>query len=260
MNSATLLRVTKRAFEPILQAIFDPLCLHLETEGKKINLGHIASNFPNQLLPFGFFMEDGPASPFPGTVIRCPLRNAPSEISRQVVHGEIISDLFKEFIDQELEISCLFLKNIKCIEIYDITPTATSSLATMTITRVPLHSTLSKATVELNRNQGSVKKEWLIIEKSFPRDETVKILLQQPGYDITTVTRTLQGAKFSPEVKIAVDVTSEIRGRLFTHLPLPVFTGFPVHVHALFGIDTSRAHLRRASVGLTPGSQDQFVF
>jgi sacsin len=242
-------------------AIFDPLRLHLETsEGKKIDLGHVISNFPNQLLPFGFFMEDGPTSPFQGTVIRCPLRNAPSAISGQVVHGEIISDLFKEFIDQELEISCLFLKNIKCIEIYDATSTGISRLAKMSITRTPLHSTLSKATIELDGDQVSVKKEWLIIEKSFSRDEAVKILLQQPGYDITTVTRTLQGAKFSPEVKIAVDITSEIRGRLFTHLPLPVFTGFPVHVHALFGIDTSRAHLRRASVGLTSGSQDQLVF
>lgn len=60
-------------------AIFDPLCLHLETEENKINLGYITSNFPNQLLPFG-----GPIFPFPD-------RNAPSEISHQVIHGEIIS-------------------------------------------------------------------------------------------------------------------------------------------------------------------------
>jgi len=79
--------------------IFDPLRLHLanESEGMKVKLGHIASAFPNQILPFGFFMQDSPTSPFAGTVIRCPLRSSPSRISDQVVTPEVVSKLFEEF-------------------------------------------------------------------------------------------------------------------------------------------------------------------
>lgn len=238
--------------------IFDPLHLHLESEGKRLDLGQIAPTFPNQLLPFGFFMPDGPAAPFPGTVIRCPLRTAPSGISDQVIPDQVISELFKEFIDQELEIVCLFLNNIKCIEIYEVASNGDPRLlAKMTISRTLVHSTMFKVMVELERNQVSKRKDWLILQKSFSRDDAVKILLAQPGYNLTTVTCTLQSAKFSPEVKIVVDITCKIRGRLFTHLPLPVFSGFPVHINSSFGIDTSRAHLWRASVGLTSGSQDQ---
>jgi len=237
-----------------------------------MDLGHVLSTYPNQLEPFGFFTEDGVTSPFQGTVIRCPLRSAPSGISDQVVQPKVISELFKEFMDQELGISCLFLKNIKCIEIYEIALTGPPSLlAKMTISRSnPVDSTMK---VEIDRNQVSEIKEWLIIEKNYSRDEAVSILSLQPEYH-TTATRALQGAKFSPEVKIAVDITSRgntkssgagvsstssVRGRLFTCLPLPIFTGFPVHIHSLFGIDTSRARLRCASVGLMSGSQDQSV-
>jgi len=53
-----------------LSGHFNPLRLHLPKEGMKVDLKYIASSFPNQLLPFGFFMRDGPTSPFAGTVIR----------------------------------------------------------------------------------------------------------------------------------------------------------------------------------------------
>lgn len=239
-------------------AIFDPLRLHLKSEGKKIDLGHVSSVFPNQLLPFDHFLKGGQVVPFQGTVIRCPLRKASSGISDQIVQTEVISQLFAEFIAQEMDISCLFLNNIKCIEIHEIAPTGvTTCLANMSISRSgSVGSTMFTATVHLDGNQVTPR-EWHIVQSNFPRDEAVKILLQQPGYDPSTISSTLQGAKFSPEVKIAVDTTSVTRGRLFSFLPLPIFTGFPVHVHALFGIDASRANLRRDSVGLASGSRDQ---
>jgi len=124
----------------------------------------------------------------------------------------------------------------------------------MMISRAPVFPTMFKATVEIERNQISDQKEWLIVQKGFSCDDAIKILLQQFGYNLTTVSRTLQGAKFSAEVKIAVNIT----GKQIVHTQsLLVFTGFPVHVHALFGIDTSRAHLPCTSVGLTSGSQDE---
>jgi hypothetical protein len=73
-----------------------------------------SSEAVNQLFPVGFFVKDGLTPPFPGTVIRCPLRNAPSGII-QVTSS-------REFISQELDISCLVVNNIN---IYDIASTGT---------------------------------------------------------------------------------------------------------------------------------------
>lgn len=203
-------------------------------------------------------MTSGPIPPFRGTVIRCPLRQKRSKISDQVVRGEVISKLFKEFVDQELNISCLFLNNINCIEIHEIAPTGvTSVLAKMIISRSePINSTTT-ATIHVNTNRVTTTKEWHIVQSNFSRDEVVRLLIQQPGSNPSIMDNVLQTTKISPEVKIAVDITSATRGRLFSFLPLPIFTGFPVHVHALFGIDSSRANLRRDSVGLASGSRDQ---
>jgi sacsin len=132
-----------------------------------------------------------------------------------------------------MDIACLFLNNVNCIEIYEIAPTGISTLLEkMTISRS------DPATVQLTRS----KEEWHIVQSNFSCDETP----------------TMGGVpKNFPEVKIAVNLTRTTRGRLFCFLPLPIFTGFPVHVHALFGIDASRTNLRRDSVGLASGSRDQ---
>lgn len=243
-----------------LLAMFDPLGAYFDDRGMQIGLGHVVSGFPNQLLPFGFFMENGRTTSFPGTIIRCPFRNQPSNISDQVITPDVISELRREFIDRELEISCLFLRNIKRVEVHEISPTGISQLlAKVDVSRFdPLRSMVT-VTVDLTRNQITKTMEYLIAEPHFSREDAVDLLSQHTEYDSTTVTRALQAAKFSPEVKIAVDVKNVSRGRLFTNLPLPIFTGFPVHVHALFGIDTSRAHLRHAGSGGVLGSQDQSV-
>ena len=201
-------------------------------------------------------MNNSLVPPFPGTVIRCPLRRTPSRISDQVVTSEIMSKLFEEFMDQEMGISCLFLNNIECIEIHVIAPTGVSNLlASMVISR-----SVGSAEVRLDRYQHSENKKWHIMRSNFSRDEAINMFQKQLGYD-STIDRILHDAKFSPEVKIALDITgtgtSTTRGRLFSFLPLPIFTGFPVHVHALFGIDASRTNLRRDSVGLASGSWDQ---
>ena len=204
-------------------------------------------------------MKAGEVLPFSGTIIRCPLRTASSRISDQIVPSEVISKLFQEFMDQEMEISCLFLNNINCIEIHEIAPSGVSTLlAKMDISRSDrISSTIFTATVQLDRNQVAERKEWHIVQSDFSRDEAINTLLQQPGYNLSTIDGLLQGIKFSTEVKIAVDTTKPTRGRLFSFLPLPIYTGFPVHIHASFGIDASRTNLRRDSVGLASGSRDQ---
>ena len=204
-------------------------------------------------------MENSPKIAFPGTIIRCPFREKPSKISDQIMTRELISGLSRGFIDRELEISCLFLKNIKRIEVHEVSSAGISTLlAKVDVSR--FHHTRSMVTVELEitRNQTTETLEYHIAEPYFSRDEAVDLILQHTEYDSATVTRALQASKFSPEVKIAIDIKNIPRGRLFTNLPLPIFTGFPVHIHALFGIDSSRAHLSHAG-GALFGSQDQSV-
>jgi sacsin len=155
-------------------------------------------------------------------------------------------------MNKEMGLSCLFRKNIKCVEMHQIGLTGTSRLlATMTASRSDIaHSALSMVTVEITRSEVVERKEWYSLHSNPSRDEAVDILSQQPGSSRSAVTHTFRASKFSPEVKIAIDVTGVVRGRLFTYLPLPIFSGFPVHIHALFGITNSRSHLRRAPVGL----------
>jgi hypothetical protein len=60
--------------------------------------------------------------------------SVPVSISHEEVRGETILALFEKFMNEELGLSCLFLKNIKCVEIHEIAPTGTSRLlAKMTI-------------------------------------------------------------------------------------------------------------------------------
>ncbi|KAA1478276.1 hypothetical protein DENSPDRAFT_741097, partial [Dentipellis sp. KUC8613] len=43
-------------------------------------------------------------------------------------------------------------------------------------------------------------------------------------------------------------------GLLFTYLPLPLKTGLPAHIHALFALTPDRQHLRNAEeIGLAEG-------
>jgi sacsin len=197
-------------------------------------------------------MEGGVALPFLGTVIRCPLRSVPSRISDEIVQSNVISTLFQEFMDQEMGISCLFLNNVSSIEIHEISSTGgLTLLAKMDISRSDhASSTMSTVVVQLDRiDRVSERKEWHVMQSDFSRDEAI---------NNSSTVGVLQGAIFSPQVKIAVDITSTTtRGRLFSFLPLPIYTGFPVHIHGSFGIDASRANLRRNSVGLASGSRDQ---
>ncbi|KIO21526.1 hypothetical protein M407DRAFT_41534, partial [Tulasnella calospora MUT 4182] len=48
------------------------------------------------------------------------------------------------------------------------------------------------------------------------------------------------------------------QGRLFALLPLPIITGFPVHINAVLALVSSRQNLRN-SVDVEPGSREKFL-
>ncbi|EEB88370.1 hypothetical protein MPER_13829, partial [Moniliophthora perniciosa FA553] len=59
---------------------------------------------------------------------------------------------------------------------------------------------------------------------------------------------------------LAIPTTGKFSaGRLFTFIPLPLSTGFPVHVHGLFALTPSRQHLRNNSEHVVKQSDDSVL-
>lgn len=227
------------------------------------------------MAPFNHFTNTYRlGSSFKGTVIRCPLRWEPSALSSNVIKPETIHKLLGDFIAQELDLCLLFLKNVKNLEILDIGPTGVATvLAKVVVSKdapsrgIAEHTQFYKEILHISKDTSPVRtQEWLIVHSDYPESEVTASFLQQPGNDSPTVLANLKKAKFLPEVSLALDLSllpgstnAQTGGRLFTFLPLPIATGFPIHIHALFAIDSSRRYLRRAEAGLLPGSKDQFV-
>ncbi|KIO19901.1 hypothetical protein M407DRAFT_82182 [Tulasnella calospora MUT 4182] len=63
--------------------------------------------------------------------------------------------------------------------------------------------------------------------------------------------------KLFPHVALAFPVADGVvpatglKGRLFTLLPLPIITGFPLHIHAVLSLTSSRQNLRNAQEAVT---------
>ncbi|KAF9476299.1 hypothetical protein BDN70DRAFT_863489 [Pholiota conissans] len=243
-------------------AMFDPLQEFTGSAGKRLDLTHVTTNHPDQLASFSHFVDPVVyESEFPGTVIRCPLRRIPSRIDAKVVSPDEIARLFREFIFREMDISLLFLQHVQQIQVYGIDEQgAVKCLAQLSISRSPRISLNSvaeayTATVSITIDGKTEDRRWRIIQCAFEQEDAIKILCQGSS-DLTS--RILKEHKLLPTVGIAMPLSSPTdgkSGRLFTFLPLPLPTGFPVHVHAYFALTQSRQNLRNSrETGL--GSSD----
>lgn len=232
--------------------MFDPLQAFTGSPGMKTAISAVPSA---QLAPFTFFMDQH-TNIFDGTVIRCPLRKIQSQISKNVVSPDSLAQLFQEFIANEAKISLLFLQNITRIVVYDINAEGASTcMLQLSISRsVPLplgdNSTASKATVTVEGGEVSI---WRVLLVKHDQDDAVKALSAKESEEF------LKENKLLPQVGIAAPVDGKkCAGRLFTFLPLPLPTGFPVHIHAYFALTQSRQNLRNSQeTGLIKGTDDQ---
>ncbi|KIO21529.1 hypothetical protein M407DRAFT_80280, partial [Tulasnella calospora MUT 4182] len=71
--------------------------------------------------------------------------------------------------------------------------------------------------------------------------------------------------KLLPRVALALPVPHDgatsipnFHGRLFTLLPLPIITGFPVHINAVLALVSSRQNLRN-SMDAEAGSREELL-
>ncbi|CAA7263802.1 unnamed protein product [Cyclocybe aegerita] len=252
-------------------AVFDPLYAHMDRPGAKFNVMEVAANFHGQLAPFEWFWEPNwTGTCFKGTVVRCPLRKTPSRISNQVVSPAQIHKLFTDFIERELDILLLFLSHIKEIEIHDVDSSGKATcLAKLSMARSEATSTpgmhTHKATTMTIHKGVTHEKTWRISRSTFSQAEAVQRLsATSSGNTDGVLDRVLQEHKLLPEIGIAADVSAQrpdsVSTRLFTYLPLPVFTRYPVHIHALFAINRQRNELRNPrEIGVNPGTTDHIL-
>ena len=220
-------------------------------------------------LNLAWFRKIQDQSPFPGTIIRLPLRTEHhrGRISTKTISCQEIEDHFQTFVQTEMDICLLFLSSLQSIEFWvirdgenvpsrvalsSITPAAGSSHHDIAISR-RVETTLY--------SNPSHEKDWLIRWHSVPDSEAQDQLSTRINQDVRS---TIKEEKLTATVALAIQtcVSAEgchTPGRLFTYLPLPSGTSYPCNIHAPFALTADRQTLRNEKEELHKGSDDQYV-
>ena len=202
-------------------------------------------------------------SPFPGTIIRLPLRasGALSKLSAKTLKPEEIRRLLVEFVNEEIGIALLFLSHVTSVVIQEVHERRPWQLGRAKIKRATLDCSLpntkhQEVTVSTSSRSSQT---WRLVEVAFPASMSHDTLSSKLGYDVKKL---LAEEKLLPTVALAIPVPLQSRsdGRLFTYLPLPLPTGFPCHIHALFALTQARQNLWNCSEkGLVHGTRDEYA-
>ncbi|KXN83781.1 Sacsin [Leucoagaricus sp. SymC.cos] len=249
-------------------AILDPQHHFREDGGVRINLIENFERVVDHLTAFESILpHDQWGKYYDGSIFRFPLRTSPSDISRETTSADDIGKLLRNFVLEELDISLLFLRSISAVEVFEVGADGEEILlgkATIDRTKFesygPNHET-RKVTIRSSSASSSEQEEWRIIHASFSEDEAAQLLSDRLQWHQTRTERTFEEEKLSPTIDLAIpcDFSTEFdNGRLFTFLPLPLKTSFPVHINGLFSLTQSRQNLRNADeVGIVGDSEDR---
>ncbi|KAG6860981.1 hypothetical protein C0995_005217 [Termitomyces sp. Mi166 len=242
-------------------AILDPLNKNDDQTDMRIELDNDEqrAEIINPLSLHLFQPNLTPCTVFRGTVVRLPFREIPSEISPKVFSATDIHRLLEDFVKDEIRIALLFLTNVASIEIFEIELDGqVTCLAKTSISRsqetiledvLGLSCTPSFVdlveTTEVN-DVPQPTQHWRILRTSFSHNLASSELSKRLGFDAASK---LAEHKLHPVLAIAVKLSILVKpdttiGRLFTYLPLPLFTRFCVHVHGLFALTPSREKLQ----------------
>ncbi|KAK7696314.1 hypothetical protein QCA50_000968 [Cerrena zonata] len=250
-------------------AILDPHHAFSESGGLRVDvttdteayIDHFASLNLNLLAP-----TYTAGAPFIGTAIRLPLRLdvSSSRISTKVLDPDEIMTLLVNFVEDEMDIAMLFLSHISSIEIFEVDESGirivgrTNIHRTSPILFLPGQS-ITTCTVSLQRGDSRENIDWTILHATYDLEECADILTERLGYQVSAM---LAKEKLSPTLSLAIRATlpQSNAGRLFTFLPLPLPTGFPCHIHALFALTQARQNLRNGSErGMVKGTIDELL-
>ncbi|KAJ7481164.1 hypothetical protein B0H11DRAFT_1915714 [Mycena galericulata] len=260
--------------------IFDPHDRFSQNHagGVQIDVVEEGAAYCDQLAPFKRFLG-GSIGGFSGTVVRLPLRTpqqAPKSTIKQIaVDASEIEKLFHDFVEKELSIVMLFLKHIRSISLVIINtkgvetfigsadiPDSTISEKRTFLRHGDAREETFRCTVNIkaSRDGPSTSKLWRVYHTVQSTEETTSILNNRLGYDIDP--KLLVKDKLFSHVALAfpIDHAGVFDGRLFTLLPLPILTGFPIHVHAILALTQDRQSLRNIEeVGMSPNSRERLL-
>jgi len=218
--------------------------------GMSIDVMNEGANYRDQLEPFSDLMGDDFS---PGTVFRLPLRTEKqakaSKIKDTPTSVEQIRTLLLDFCNAELEQVVLFLKHITRIEICHVDAGGhLQVIGSVSIEDVvPAPSSRGEVkfrNITFQREDGSNtgSRSWCYGSLAIGKDEAGKVVSERLGYDVGD---SLIADKLLPSIELATPVNGEaITGSLFTLLPLPIKTSFPVHLNAVFALTPDRQGLK----------------
>jgi hypothetical protein len=173
-------------------------------------------------------------------------------------------------VNKELAVVGLFLKSITSIELRVITPDDEEVIG-----RVEFEDS-SSATGSRSFARGSDAREatfrcrvaasegaltsstWRIFHSVLDSEETSRIMSERlPNH--TNVGDRLKNDKLFSHVGLAFPLDGPpLKGRLFTLLPLPVYTDFPVHLHGILALTPDRQSLRnKEETGMSSDSREK---
>jgi hypothetical protein len=247
-------------------AVFDPLYAFNEKGGRRVSLQDNAVNISGHLSSMEACLPVLTTS-LDGTIIRLPLRTEERyEGLGSIVTPDVIKELFRDFVRDELKIVLLFLKNIRSVVLREVDDEGSREIASVKIERGeerPLEDTSGFGIASVLFSQVTTMIEdvqhtcgWNIIKYHDDQERIVSELSRRLDIDARG---TLRSKKLQPDVALAFPIDSlndSTRGRLFTFLPLPIYTAFPCHIHGLFALTPDRQHLVNAEeTGLPEGSE-----
>ncbi|KAM6499224.1 hypothetical protein JOM56_004732 [Amanita muscaria] len=241
-------------------AVLDPL------HSNSIKIEYNEFKTKEYFKDFDFFSSMFNPNSFIGTAIRLPLRSTQSELSQRVVLAAELQKMIADYISEELNVSLLFLDKLKTIEIWETSNGAKMHLATWTRSgTTPSRQDPSVPLVTYNTvlSDGNAEYSWRIVQTQNSEGEATSRLSHLAGNGPNgLVNFIVQKHKLRSDVRIAYPLTSQkgVSGRLFTFLPLPSKTAFPIHIHALFALTSSRQSLRNANeTGIVKGSDNDIL-
>ncbi|KAG8925568.1 hypothetical protein FRC01_009980 [Tulasnella sp. 417] len=193
---------------------------------------------------------------------------------------EAAREIFDIFIRDDLPEVMLFLKHVTAIEVSEISPNGKQTLLaaakvenareivaerSKTRGRSPVSGTSHyRLVLTKTHNSGSKptskRGEWVISHyvESFRNAASAMAMRLNRTNDLNGVETSMISDKLFPHVALALPLLDKdapakqgFSGRLFTLLPLPIFTHFPLHIHAALALTPSRQNLRNAQETVT---------
>ncbi|EJD51980.1 hypothetical protein AURDEDRAFT_181547 [Auricularia subglabra TFB-10046 SS5] len=264
--------------------VFDPHMTVLNDGGRRHSTFLPAeSTHVDQLAAFASVVP-ADCEDYNGTAIRLPLRtnSSPKKISSFMPTVEWVKTLFSDFASKECAIEMLFLKSLESIELVHIDARGTRKQLAMsrivdaddalrakrkwTVRVGPAteHYLLTIQTSGLGSGLRSTS--WRILHWFAPDSEVLKNLrdiLGQAPKDLTNDLRKdklfAHAACAFPTDRALADAGGPTGGHLFTLLPLPILTGFPLHVHGIFALTPTRQALKNSQETGLAGRDEMLV-